>query len=227
MARETTDGAVLAAIAGFSPRTVDEHVAPFARASVEAALPPNVSRARALLFAAAKLGRFCSSVGLELDPARCLHPFVVEHFIVTATPEMTSPTRRTLRSNLRHLADKVVPGLRPAPVALSREQAKAPCSAAEIASYLALVDAQPTTMRRHRASALVCLGAGAGLVGGELRRVRGTDVVSRSGGLLVEVTGRRPRAVPVLPVYQGRLLQAASTSASTASSVRRTRNTTT
>ena len=36
------------------------------------------------------------------------------------------------------------------------------------------------------------------------------DVVSRSGGVLVLVTGRRPRAVPVLSDYHDRLLAAAS-----------------
>ncbi len=209
MALETTGTEVLAAIAGFRPRTADERVAAFARTAVATVAPANVSRARALLFAAAKLGCFCSSGGLELDPERCLHPAIVERFIVVGTSEMTSPTRRTLRSNLRHLADKVVPELRPAPVALSRERAKVPYSAAEIASYLALADAQPTAARRTRVAALICLGAGAGLMGAELRHVRGSDVVSRSGGVLVCITGRRPRAIPVLRAYHERLLAAA------------------
>ncbi|MFY9931130.1 MAG: hypothetical protein WAK82_24335, partial [Streptosporangiaceae bacterium] len=63
--------------------------------------------------------------------------------------------------------------------------------------------------RRMRAAALVCLGAGAGLIRGDLRRVRGTDVACRSGGVVVDVRGPRERAVPVLPLYQGRLLAAA------------------
>lgn len=92
---------------------------------------------------------------------------------------------------------------------MPRESAKAPYSAHELASYLALCDAQPTRLRRARANALICLGAGAGLIGGELRRVQGSDVVARSGGVLVEVRARRPRAVPVLARYQDRLLAAA------------------
>jgi len=98
----------------------------------------------------------------------------------------------------------------PCPAALRRERAKAPYAAAELASYLALAAAQPTALRRARASALICLGAGAGLVGGELRLVAGNDVVSRSGGVLVLVAGRRPRAVPVLPPFHDRLVEAAS-----------------
>ena len=39
--------------------------------------------------------------------------------------------------------------------------------------------------------------------------MRGTDVICRSGGVVVTVRGARPRAVPVLSRYHGRLLAAA------------------
>ncbi len=61
-----------------------------------------------------------------------------------------------------------------------------------------------------RASALVCLGAGAGIIAGELRHVRGTDVVDRAGGVLVLIGGRRARSVPVLDRYRQPLRAAAS-----------------
>ena len=60
-----------------------------------------------------------------------------------------------------------------------------------------------------RAAGLVCLGAGAGLIRGDLREVRGTDVACRSGGVIVTVRGARPRTVPVLARYHARLLAAA------------------
>ena len=60
-----------------------------------------------------------------------------------------------------------------------------------------------------RAAGLVCLGAGAGLIRGDLRDVRGTDVACRSGGVVVTVRGARPRTVPVLARYHARLLAAA------------------
>ena len=60
-----------------------------------------------------------------------------------------------------------------------------------------------------RATALVCLGAGAGLIRSDLRLARGTDVIARSGGVIVAVGGRRPRTVPVLARYNDRLLDAA------------------
>ena len=60
-----------------------------------------------------------------------------------------------------------------------------------------------------RAAGLVCLGAGAGLIRGDLRDARGSDVACRSGGVVVQVRGRRARVVPVLARYHGVLLAAA------------------
>ncbi len=102
-----------------------------------------------------------------------------------------------------------MPHLYPANLPLPRERSKQPYSPAEIAGYLALAGAQPTTERRMRAAALVCLGAGAGLVRGDLRDARGSDVTARSGGVVVTVRGARPRTVPVLARYHARLLAAA------------------
>ena len=64
--------------------------------------------------------------------------------------------------------------------------------------------------RRMRAVALVCLGSGAGLIRGDLREVRGSDVACRSGGVVVQVRGGRARVVPVLARYHARLLAAAA-----------------
>jgi integrase len=134
---------------------------------------------------------------------------VIERFAAHA-PGLKGVTRRTLRTNLRFLARRVVPGLAPADVPLPRERAKHPYSPAEIAGYLALADAQPTVARRMRASGLVCLGAGAGLIRGDLRQVRGTDVICRPGGVVVQVRGARPRAVPVQARYHQPLLASAA-----------------
>jgi integrase len=60
-----------------------------------------------------------------------------------------------------------------------------------------------------RAAGLVCLGAGAGLIRSDLRHVHGSDVICRSGGVIVTVRGRRPRVVPVLARYHQRLLESA------------------
>jgi len=199
---------VTAAINGFSPYTVDEDAACFARSVVRAAGPPNVARAKALLFATSRLAGFGEQVGLPLSPEVLLHPSVIERFCTLGMRATSPATPRTVRTNLRHVAARVLPrAAKAAP--LPRERAKVPYSTSEIASYLQLADAQPTETRRHHGSALICLGAGAGLMGTDLRTVRGTDVVLRSGGVLVKVGGRRPRIVPVRAVFHERLIEAA------------------
>ena len=138
-----------------------------------------------------------------------LHPSVTERFTRCA-PGLSLVARRTLRTNLRFTGRRVVPHLYPADVPLPRDRAKAPYAAAEISGYLALADAQPTRERRMRAAGLVCLGAGAGLIRADLRDVRGTDVITRSGGVIVQVRGQRERTVPVLDRYREPLLAAAA-----------------
>jgi hypothetical protein len=136
------------------------------------------------------------------------HPSVIERFARCA-PGLSVVARRTLRTNQRFIARRVVPQLHPADVPLPRERSKQPYSPAEIGGFLALADAQPTAQRRIRAAGLVCLGAGAGLIRADLRDVRGTDLIARSGGLVVAVRGPRARTVPVLSRYHSRLLAAA------------------
>jgi integrase len=190
-------------------RGTPAEAAGFATAVVGAAGPGGRDRAKCLLWAASKLAAWAIGLGMDPVPEVLLHPSVIERFTAHA-PGISGPARRTLRTNLRFLARCVVPHLDPADAPLSRERAKKPYSPAEIDGFLALAGAQPAKSRRMRATALVCLGAGAGLIRSDLRQARGADVVRRSGGVVVEVRGRAPRAVPVLARYQPRLLEAAA-----------------
>jgi integrase len=191
-------------------RPVSGEAAGFARQVVGGCGPLNTEdRAKALLWAAGKLAGYGISIGLEPVPEVLLHPSVIERFTAHG-PGLSGAARRTLRTNLRFVARQVVPHLDPADEPLPRGRAKKPYTAGEIAGYLALAAAQPAPGRRSRASALICLGAGAGLIRSDLRNVRGTDVTARSGGVVVEVRGARPRAVPVLARYHAPLLEAAA-----------------
>lgn len=192
----------------FTPRSVSCAAARFAKEVTVAASPPTPNRAKALLFAASRLASFGESVGLALTKEVLFHPSVIERCCWPGATTMSGPTRRTVRTNLRAIARALSCG--PPPLLLSREHAKLPYTAAEIACYLALADAQPTESRRMRAGALVGLSAGAGLVGADLKAVRGCDVARRFGAVVVTVAaGRRPRVVPVLARYDERLLAAA------------------
>jgi integrase len=195
-------------IAGWQPSSVSPQAAGFARTVVTGAAPGGRERAKNLLWAAGRLADWAIGRGLDPVPEVLLHSSVIERFTAHA-PGLTGVTRRTLRTNLRFLARAVVPALAPADTPLPREHAKAPYAPAEISGYLALAAAQPTAARRMRAAGLICLGAGAGLIRADLRAVRGTDISARSGGVIVTVRGRRPRAVPVLARYHQPLLESA------------------
>ena len=199
-----------AQVTAYAPRSLSVKGAEFVRMVVGKAQPRTPARAKALLFAASKLAAFGEQVGLERSAGVLLHPSVIERFIVVSEGTVSPATRRTLRSNLRAIARAVEPHPQPEPVALARERAKAAYSDAEIAGYLALAGAQSTPARRMRATALICLGAGAGLIGSELRHLRGLDAIWRSGGLVVVVSGRRARTVPVLERFHDPLRAAAA-----------------
>jgi integrase len=203
-----TGADVAAYIGRWRPSSVSAEAAAFARDVIMAVAPRGRERAKNLLWAAGKLADYAIGLGLEAVPEVVLHPSVAERFTRCA-PGLTGVARRTLRTNLRFIGRRVVPQLYPQDLPLPREHAKAPYSPAQIAGYLALADAQPVLERRMRAAGLVCLGAGAGLIRGDLREVRGTDVACRSGGVVVTVRGARPRTVPVLARYHARLLAAA------------------
>jgi hypothetical protein len=206
---ESADPGVAAYIARWRPSSVSPQAAAFARQVVPLAAPAGQERAKNLLWAAGKLADYAIGLGLEPAPEVLLHPSTAERFTRCA-PGLTGVARRTLRTNLRFIGRRVVPQLYPADLSLPRERAKAPYSPAQLDGYLALAGAQPTRERRMRAAGLVCLGAGAGLIRGDLREVRGTDVAHRSGGVIVTVRGARPRTVPVLARYHARLLAAAA-----------------
>jgi integrase len=200
--------AVEAAICAWSSELCSEPGQALARALVSAAEPERPARARALLFACARLFAFCESLGLS-PSERLLGEPQIERFVRQGCAGLSPATRRTLRTNLRALARSLERHPKPQPEPLPRERAKAPYSEAELEGYLRLGACQGTEARRLRCQALICLGAGAGIVASELRAVRGSDVIERAGGVIVAVRGRRARQVPVLQRYQELLVCAA------------------
>jgi hypothetical protein len=195
-------------VSRWRPSSVSPRAAAFARDVVAKTGPAGRERAKNLLWAAGKLADYAIGLGLEPVPEIVLHPSVAGLFTRCAAG-LSGVARRMLRTNVRFIGRRVVPRLYPADAPLPRERAKALCSPAEISGYLALADARPAMERRMRAAGLVCLGAGAGLIRGDLRGARGTDAACRSGGVVVAVRGARPRTVPVLARYHAPLLAAA------------------
>jgi integrase len=205
---KAAEPAVAGYIARWRPSSVSPRAAAFARDVITAVAPDGRERAKNLLWAAGRLADYAIPLGLDAVPEVLLHPSSVERFTRCA-PGLSPAARRTLRTNLRFTGRRAVPQLYPQDVPLPRERAKKPCSPAETGGFLALADAQPALARRMRAAGLVCLGAGAGLIRGDLREIRGSDVACRSGGVVVTVRGARPRTVPLLARYHAPLLAAA------------------
>ena len=193
----------------YRPWSMPEAAGVFARSVVAAAAPAGVGRAKALLWAAARLAAFGLSIGLEPDPAVLLRPSVIERFVIVGGAGLSPASLRTLRANLGWLAATTA-RRGPRPLCLPRDRAKKPYSQREIAAWLGWADAQGTEERRMRAQALVCLGAGAGICGGDLRAVTGADVTCARGAVVVAVGGARPRVVPVLAAYAARLAASAA-----------------
>ena len=192
-----------AAISSWRPRQLTEAEADFARRVVAACEASSPARARSLLWASSRLACFGREVGLEATEADLLRPGLIERFVMVGLRETSDSRRRTVRANLRFVGRRVAPSqFPPDPVPVARLASARPYSAAEIAAYLALASVQPTVARRMRATGLISLGAGCGLVGADLRQVRGGDVVSISEALCVRVAGRHPRVVPVLAFYR-------------------------
>jgi hypothetical protein len=200
---------VAVVIARYAPRSLSGPAGAFARLVVAQAAPRTPARAKALLFAAGRLAAFAERVGLGLETGVLLHASMIERFVIESCRSVSPATRRTLRTNLRALARAVALYPEPSPVPLAREHAKLPYAPAQIDGYLRLAACQSTVARRMRATALICLGAGAGVIAGELRHLRGVDVVCCPGGVLVRVSGARARSVPTLGRYQQPLLQTA------------------
>jgi len=166
-------------IAAWRPRAFAPVCAELARTVVGDCAPTSLARARTLLWSVAALARFADSVAMELRPELVLHPATIERFIVVGCAQAP-------RGGGARYAPTCVssPGgscelCAPAPAALARSRAKAPYAPEEIAAFFALADAQPSLARRMRLTALVCLGAGAGLTGADLRHVRGLDCAFR------------------------------------------------
>src|ERR1039457_6025312 len=164
---------VAAYIGRWEPSSVSAEAAAFARDVGMRTGPEGRERAKSRLQSAGKLADYAMPLGLEAVPEVLLHPPAAERFTRSA-PGLSMVARRTLRTSLRFIGRQVVPQLYPADLPLPRERSKQPYSPAEISGFLALADAQPTAGRRMRAAGLVCLGAGAGLIRGDLRDVRGT-----------------------------------------------------
>ncbi|QNK82060.1 hypothetical protein [Nakamurella sp. PAMC28650] len=90
-------------------------------------------------------------------------------------------------------------------MALPPAGAAQPYTASEITSLRGWANGQNTAFRADTAQVLITLGLGAGLAALEIAGVRVGDITLDDEGVLIRVTGKRARTVPVLSQWESLL----------------------
>jgi hypothetical protein len=131
-------------------------------------------------------------------------PDVLDRFALEGCAQLSPGTRLNYRRHLRAVGAAVLGPERypPRPLPLYRPDPLRPYSAAEVTALQGWCRGLPTAQFRDNASGIVALGLGAGLTSQEMCRLVGTDVTADAQGVLVHVTGRTARAVPVMERWE-------------------------
>ena len=201
-------------LASYHPRGIDEptwsSIGSFVRVCATRLPVSGWSSTTRTLRVLSRLAAWAVSEGIALEPEPLLDPDTVERFV---TQGLTGdPSRATYRAVLRRigpLLTKRAPW-EPRLAAMARRQVASPYTLAEI-EVLALDAAHQSTDAKIRAArALLALGAGAGLDGRWIAKVKAQDVSVDGTVVLVRVGEPSPRAVPILAHWEAEVVQLAS-----------------
>ena len=144
------------------------------------------------------------TAGLPLDRSVIFHRDVIEEFARVGCPDVTRTSAGNFRSTLLRVAEVLLPMqervTRLSP--LCNPSPSTPYSDAEQAQLASWANCQPNARRRRDANTILALGLGAGLSAGELKTILVGDITVDDQGVLVHVTGKRPRVVPVLADWE-------------------------
>jgi len=182
---------------------VRDRVLPVLRDWVTASLPAPRAAVDRRLSSGVRLLAWCEDQGIALRPETALREATIERYLREALGETPGSSRSTVRTTLRSLP-AALPGrpvLTPPPAAHGSVRMRPPYTAAHAAGLLALAAAQPTAGCTANVSALLLAGLGAGLDARELNLARGSWVRTDGPDVVVAITGRRPRTVPVRARY--------------------------
>lgn len=144
------------------------------------------------------------TAGLPLERGVVFRRDVVARFIAVGCLTLKPASRGNLRSQLLRMSEVLLdPRDVPRRLApLEPSEPAVPYSRAELVSLRSWASTQSTPARRANAWVLLATGAGAGLAASEIGELRVGDIRVDGNGVLLVVTGERPRVVPVLREWE-------------------------
>ncbi|WP_084125966.1 hypothetical protein [Demequina sp. NBRC 110054] len=206
------------AIEAYQPRLAAEHperweaIAGFVRDAVRDSDPGTLFEARYLLTATTPFVDWCHRVrGLALDRDLIFTPSRIAAWVERPHPELEPTTVRTYQTRLIKMTGPLSPkNAKPVAKAFSASPAAAPYSAQELHDLRVWAASQADEERCHDARILLAGCLGAGLSGREVCDLRGGDIAVDADGVVLNVTGHRPRRVPVTWEYEQEFIEAAA-----------------
>ena len=203
-----------ARVPSFRPRGIDEAtwrtLRPFVLGCISQLPVAGWSSTTRTLRVLSRLAAWAVAEGMALDAESLLDPDTVERFVTQGLSG--DPSRATYRAVLRRigpLLTRTAPW-EPRPKPMSRRQVARPYTAGEIETLTSDAARQSTKSRNRAARALLALGAGAGLDGRWVARVKAENVVVDTDGVRIRVGEPASRVVPVLARWEREVTELAS-----------------
>jgi len=213
----STEERLSAAIARYRPSIPDQYwhaVKPFVY-DIMAAAGPRLSdeSARATLSVLVRFSVWVwQSSGHELNRELIFDDALIEQFFAQLGASLAPDSLGTYRSRIRFL-QKLLHEVQGDARGIDHlgfygAKALAPYSDKELIGFRSWARGQNTHSRRRDASVLLATGVGAGLSTEDLVRLTTDDVLIDSQGVMLSVSGRRARQVPVLAEWEQAIIDA-------------------
>lgn len=177
-------------------------MAAFARATTEAARRALADNHRALPRSIEEFTYWSwTTAGLPLHIPSMYAPAVIDYYIHSACPHLSSAGKEHRHTLLRHAQNVFRTWPAPKLPPIKAAKADIPYTTAELTSILSWARVQGTPKQRSDAHTLIALTLGAGLTTVEVIRAKVCDI-DRRRGIDIHIGTATPRTVPMLQTYE-------------------------
>lgn len=204
-------------IRAYHPNGIDpatwSRIAPLVRDTVTRAGLRDLEAVRHGLIACARFVAWADRSGYPLDREQIFAPDMVERYTAVGMAGTSNAVRSTRRSMLRRVARVATTTApwEPKPLSLPSDNRTEPYTVAELDRWWTVAAQQATASRIQTASAVIALGAGAGLSAIEMVDTTADNVARIHGAVVIRVPGSHAREVPVRAFWAPRVLELART----------------